>query len=416
MTRLECLILLSTCSQLVTSWIFKDYPYADLSFIEKIRHDGYPLEMYELTTEDNYILTTVRIPHGVQSKNKTGRSPVLLLHGMGGTPEMFVMLGKGRALAYNLADSGFDVWFLSSRGTELSQRHKYYDIDKDLDYWNFDFHEIAIYDIPTNIDFIMKKTGQKVFTIGHSQGNTCYFITTSERPEYNEKIKIGVSYAPSLRLHHMDIPFANLFVHLVEVLEAIYRLLDLREIIPFSKIGLDISKRLCREQTYFLEFCNKVIYVIGSHESKIMDKDMAPVLTSSNIGRASARQLFHYMQITKTGQFKQYDHGWRNNLKIYGNETPPAYDLKKSTAPVALYYGPKDDLVSPKGAIATMKSLPNVVLFEKVDYEHFNHLDFLFGWNASELVYQKTIQLFKDFDNGILPSYNPQAEKCQEKD
>lgn len=38
---------------------------------------------------------------------------------------------------------------------------------------HFSFHEIAIYDIPATIDFILMKTRQeKLYYIGHSQGGT----------------------------------------------------------------------------------------------------------------------------------------------------------------------------------------------------------------------------------------------------
>uniref|UniRef100_A0A6P7GNP7 Lipase 3-like n=1 Tax=Diabrotica virgifera virgifera TaxID=50390 RepID=A0A6P7GNP7_DIAVI len=172
----------------VTSWKLKAYPYADLNFEQKVAHDGYPLEQYQVRTKDNYYLTIFRIPYGKRSTNSTQRSPVLLIPGMGASVDMFVLLGPGKALAYFLADSGYDVWLLNGRGCWKSQRHKFYNLNKHRQYWKYSFHEIAIHDLAKNIDFVLDKTKQKPFLIGHSQGNTCMFVLLAMKPEYNDKI------------------------------------------------------------------------------------------------------------------------------------------------------------------------------------------------------------------------------------
>lgn len=45
------------------------------------------------------------------------------------------------------------------------------------------------------------------------------------------------------------------------------------------------------------------------------------------------------------GRFEKFDYGPEKNMVVYGSEIPPEYDLKKVTAPVALYYGKNDLLV-----------------------------------------------------------------------
>lgn len=42
------------------------------------------------------------------------------------------------------------------------------------------------------------------------------------------------------------------------------------------------------------------------------------------------------------GFFRPYDYGVTANRQKYGNRVPPSYNLKKVTAPVALYYGAND--------------------------------------------------------------------------
>lgn len=48
--------------------------------------------------------------------------------------------------------------------------------------------------------------------------------------------------------------------------------------------------------------------------------------------------FFYYL----AAKFRKYDYGLIRNLQKYGWGTPPAYDLKKVTAPVALHYSDND--------------------------------------------------------------------------
>lgn len=43
----------------------------------------------------------------------------------------------------------------------------------------------------------------------------------------------------------------------------------------------------------------------------------------------------------------QFDHGTEINLKRYGQESPPPYNLNLVTAPVYLFWGQNDQLATP---------------------------------------------------------------------
>jgi len=57
---------------------------------------------------------------------------------------------------------------------------------------------------------------------------------------------------------------------------------------------------------------------------------------------SSTRALVHYAQMVTSGVFRQYDHGRKQNIDVYGTEEPPAYDISKITVPVAIYWGDND--------------------------------------------------------------------------
>lgn len=60
-----------------------------------------------------------------------------------------------------------------------------------MDLCFFSFDEMAEYDLPAMIDYVLNTTGQKQLSyIGHSQGTTTAFALLSQNPEYNAKVSI----------------------------------------------------------------------------------------------------------------------------------------------------------------------------------------------------------------------------------
>lgn len=119
-----------------------------------------------------------------------------------------------------MADAGYDVWIPDARGNYYSRAHTKLNPNFHQSYWDFSFHEIGVYDIPATIDFILHKTKQeKLFHIGHSQGNTVFYVMATERPEYNDKIIAHFSYAPSAYEKYMRSPIMILLVHLMDYIE-----------------------------------------------------------------------------------------------------------------------------------------------------------------------------------------------------
>ncbi|KAL7990451.1 hypothetical protein Chor_013881, partial [Crotalus horridus] len=166
---------------------------------EIIQYWGYPSEEYEILTSDGYYLKANRIPNGIHSPEKTDiitafglasqsdyfamtETAVPVAYFQGPKPAVLLVSGfvtEGRSwlinlprnsLGFVLADAGYDVWIINNRGTTWSRRHQNLTIDQE-EFWNFSFHEMAIYDIPATINFILHKTKQdSLYYIGHSQG------------------------------------------------------------------------------------------------------------------------------------------------------------------------------------------------------------------------------------------------------
>jgi lysosomal acid lipase/cholesteryl ester hydrolase len=75
-----------------------------------IENEGYPVEEHFVVTPDGYILKTFRITGSPLSPPAEGKTVVFVQHGLLCSSADWVVLGKGKALAYLLADEGYDVW------------------------------------------------------------------------------------------------------------------------------------------------------------------------------------------------------------------------------------------------------------------------------------------------------------------
>ena len=110
-----------------------------------------------------------------------------------------------KANAFILAEAGYDVWMGNNRGCTFSRGHLKY-TREDYEFWQFYQEEMGTFDVPTFIDFITEKTGQKqVSYVGHSEGTMQMFMGLSLMPEYyKEKVNVFAAMAPAVYFGSVD--------------------------------------------------------------------------------------------------------------------------------------------------------------------------------------------------------------------
>ena len=112
-----------------------------------------------------------------------------------------------------MANAGYDVWFGNNRGSKYSRKHVSLNAEKDYaKYFDYSFYELGKYDAPTQIDFVIKKTGhKKISYIGHSQGNSQMFSALSEgHGNLKDKINIFVVLCPITNLYYASASYMDL--------------------------------------------------------------------------------------------------------------------------------------------------------------------------------------------------------------
>ncbi|XP_066999666.2 lipase 3 [Anabrus simplex] len=371
---------------------------AKLDTPELLKKHGYPVEIHEVTTEDGYILTMHRVPYSPVSPlvDGTKKPPILVQHGLLSSSADWVVMGPGIGYAYVLADAGYDVWLGNCRGNTYSKKHVSYKVDSD-EFWDFSWHENGIYDVPAEIDYILKNTGeQKLFYAGHSMGTTMFYVMTSEKPEYNDKIRAMFSLAPIAFMNHMASPFFQIFSKGEAFMEVILKLLGIREFMPSNDL-MDLGgKILCQDGAITQAVCSNVLFLIAGYDTKELNETMLPSILAHTPAGASVKQLLHYAQEINSGHFRQYDHGLIGNMIKYKRATPPDYDLSKVTAPVYLHYSENDWLAGLKDIDRLYEGLKNAFKHE-VSLTSFNHLDYLWAIHSPELVYDETINIMKNY-------------------
>ncbi|XP_017075098.1 lipase 3 [Drosophila eugracilis] len=372
---------------------------ADLDTFQLISKYGYPADNYTVETDDGYIL-------GVHRIARPGAIPVLMVHGLLDCSATWVMLGPTKSLGYLVYEQGYDVWMANVRGNTYSKRHVRYTSD-DPEFWDFSFHEMGVYDVPSIIDFVLMRTGfSQLYYIAHSQGTASFWIMASEKPQYMDKIILMQALAPVAYLTHCRSPVVNLLAAQDAALTFILRSTGYNEFFPSTTLINWLKRVGCHETTITNMFCESLFFIIFGFNYQQLNATLLPIVTGHTPAGASMKQLNHYGQLRNSRRFQLFDYGILN-IFHYGSIFPPIYKLENVKAKVALYHANNDWLAPPEDVELLYEQLPNVVDKYLVPDEDFTHLDLIWGIDAKRLVWDRMLAVmkfyeprsFSDFDN-----------------
>jgi len=190
--------------------------------------------------------------------------------------------------------------------------------------------------------------------IGHSMGTTAFLILASTRPDRVRPVSRAVFLAPVVEPHNMR----NL-VGRLSYLHRFYRwaveTIQVLEILPSSMLIEKLTwDHLVHHGLRFSLF--------GRTRADKKDNMMlARICHHAKSSKTSIYTILHYAQNIASKVFNAYN--WEDkteNVKRYGSENPPIYDLSQVDTETVLFWSPNDSLSSQEDMERLVKELPNL--------------------------------------------------------
>lgn len=334
-----------------------------------------------------------RIPYSPKIGPGFNRPVIFLQHGLLCSSSDWVLSGPENGLAFLLSDLGYDVWMGNARGNTYSRSHvKHTPLLQP--FWNFDWHEIGLYDVSTMVDYVLYHTGaEQLDYVGHSQGTTSYFVLNSRVPGFASRIKSAHLLAPVGYMHNMESPLAYLFAPFLGQPNGFVALVGSMEFMPNNKVMEMLGSTACKETSKISEVCTNTLFLIGGFNEDNVNKTLLPEIMATTPAGCSVNQVLHYLQEYNSGYFREWDYAPFNKMH-YKQKTPPNYDVKNIQAPTYFYYSDNDYLAAPADVMKLIGEMPkkSVKKTYRVPDPKFTHIDFLWGLNVKEMVYNELLK------------------------
>ena len=355
---------------------------------------GLDLEEETVTTEDRYVNTMWRLT-SKDPNNRNGKS-VIMQHGLLDGAFTFLILAED-SLPKKLCDEGYVVYLPYIRGTQFSRSHLDYDSGLTSKYWDFSFDHMAAYDVPANINFVKNRDGvEKVYYIGHSQGSLTFFLAYMNNPEFMEK-----NIAKFIALG--TVPNVNNAPHFLIKLFDKSKILNLIPVKNFLTLPKEVGQvfvPLCTSKAKFL--CNSILSLAfsGTHETGRIDYDrLGKNIFLYEPGGTSLQNMKHWIQIYKAKRAQKYDYGLVENLKHYGQTTPPVYDLKKMkgySIPSLMTISDADPFANPQDTLDFVDNIENKKVVNILSLTNYNHIDYFWADSAVQEIFPKVMDFLDE--------------------
>ncbi|XP_072827658.1 lipase member J isoform X5 [Vicugna pacos] len=343
-----------------------------------------------------YIRVGLTLKHGSHpsvpcvSWSKSQRLVVYLQHGLLTSASSWISNLPNSSLGFLLADAGYDVWMGNSRGTTWSRKHLYLETNS-KEFWAFSFDEMAKYDLPASIDFIVKQTQQEeIFYVGHSQGTTIAFITFSTIPIIAGRIKIFFAFAPVFSIKYSKSPLIKMAYNWKSVIKAFS---GNKDFLPNTSFKRFVGSQLCPLKI-FGKICHDILFMISGYDQKNLNMSRMDVYMSQNPAGTSVQNMLHWSQLLNSSHLKAFDWGSPVlNLVHFNQTTSPLYNVANMNVSTATWSGESDLLADPEDVKILLPEIRNHIYHKTISY--YNHIDFLFGLDVYHQVYHEIIDIIQ---------------------
>ncbi|CAI2369519.1 unnamed protein product [Moneuplotes crassus] len=368
--------------------------YWRMSVRERAEALGFEYEEYQITTEDGYILSLMRIPNGPESPSDiTNKEPILLSHPAFQAGESFTRLGGVYSPAFYLANQGKDVWLYNLRGNTYSRQHVSLNPSIDDEYWEF-YIDTVRFDYMACVEFILETTGySQIALLGHSLGGATLVTALALEQEYfGPRTSLTILITPALMMAHTNAPVYAAMGACPWILENMRNL----GVNYFSESNNIVRWVLYQSCLLIHPLCTGLTALLTDEENpSALDNESMDFFLARISNGIGIRLLEHLFQSVRTSQFTYFDLGVEENLEAYGTELPPQIPLENINTPLALMWGEFDGSITQQDAQWIRSRLEDNIIFDHI-YEDQTHLSFLVGNNIEEYL-DDIIQLMSEY-------------------
>jgi len=226
---------------------------------------------------------------------------VLLQHGLLDSCDSWIANFEDKATAFILVNLGYDVWLGNNRGNKYGRKHVKLNPDKDNAFWEYSFHEMAKYDLPAIVDYIIAHTTKDKLTyVGHSQGTAQMFAGMAMDPEFFKARINGVfALGPISRLKHVGSTFLKYVAKFQ--LDYFFQKLGIIELFQNTDKVNQIQALLCK---HLFIICDGLLSMIAdTHVDKDDNAERFLVFIAHYPAGTSLRSLRHFAEMIRGGNF-----------------------------------------------------------------------------------------------------------------
>lgn len=277
---------------------------------------------------------------------------VYLQHGLTDSSDTWVVNDEDLAPGFYLANQGYDVWLGNSRGNRYSNKKM---SPSPINFWDFTFNEMAIYDLPAAFRYIKAATNRKIHYIGHSQGTLIMFIALcQEIKDVRDNLLSFNAFGPVAYLKHQKSKMMNSLSK--TNLPSILLRSHVKWLMMLGDSGYLTLSDICVLSPIV---CREGLREISEMNNTVNNLKRMPVVMGHFPAGSSTKNFIHFNQFVKKEEFRNFDYGEKKNMLVYGEKTPPLYNLSKITTPVHLYVGKYDKLADVEDSTRLFNELTN---------------------------------------------------------
>jgi pimeloyl-ACP methyl ester carboxylesterase len=245
----------------------------------------------------------------------------MLVHGLIDSSDTWIMNRRNGSVGFILADAGYDVWAVNTRGNKHSRSHKWIDADNDYRYWErAGMIEIAKYDLSAFLEFILSETkAEKLTYVGHSMATQEMIYNLATNASFFAPRITGVmALGPIGEVTKIDMVLNRLMNIASYYMEKTGFIKYVGGYETYASEGFfgKGTKYIC---AYVHSLCDKAISFIAQSDNQHNDLERLKVYLSHYPAGSSYKAWSYIWETFLSGKFAEYDMGSPElNLEKYG--------------------------------------------------------------------------------------------------